>query len=311
MKLLAVILIFLCALADFFIDRADAAPSSPKIVNLGEPLARYVKESSNLDADAKVRLFQKIVVKPQEAAFNKLVFRGEPSTKYLQGSLPKAETTFPAGVTLAKEFGPLIASTLAEYKKSFPDADYGYTVLLLPSFTFDGRADELDDGTIIVAFGLDRLSRYKKEDLKIVVAHEMFHALQMQTFKAKTKKSMLLTTVWHEVWVEGLATYASGVITGLKSANGVLGKKNIDGCKADLPKEKATLLANFDKKTADVAELMDRWFGGHQFAYCLGYVAIQEIAKGQSLATLLNWELTPTTRSKLYERIDGMKSVSE
>lgn len=309
MTRIAAISIFLCMFGDFFVLNAAAVHSSPKIVNLGEPLAKYLKDSTILDTKAKVLLFEKTVVRPQQAAFNKLVFRGEPSEKYLLENIPKAEIAFADGVNLAKDFDSLIASTLAEYKKSFPGANYGYTILLLPSFRFDGRADELDDGTIIVAFGLDRLSRYAREDVKIVIAHEMFHALQMQTFKARTQKSMSLTQVWHEVWVEGLATYASGAITGLKSVSGVLGKKNVDGCRTDVVTEKTRLLANFDKKTTDVPDLMERWFSGHQFAYCLGYVAIHDMAKSRSLATLLNLELTPTTRAMLYKRIDSINSI--
>lgn len=47
-----------------------------------------------------------------------------------------------------------------------------------------------------------------------------------------------------EVWVEGLATYASGVILGLKS-----------------------LLSNFERKTAEIPDLMNKWFEGNQLVF--------------------------------------------
>jgi hypothetical protein len=282
------------------------AQTSPKIVNLGEALGSYLAQSSKLGPASKRELFEKILVKSEQAAFEALVFRGEKSAEFLKRELPKAEASFSAAVVLATDFQPIIDATLAQYQKQFPKADYGYTLLLMPSFVFDGKADELKDGTIVVSFGLDRLSRYKREDLKIVVAHEMFHALQMQNIKKATGKSMTLTDVWHEVWIEGLATYASGVITGQKTVSDVLGNKNIEGCQKDLESETPKLLASFDKKTSEVPDQMDRWFGGHQFAYCMGYLAIQKIAEGYTLADLLQWELTPTTREKLREKIAGI-----
>jgi hypothetical protein len=293
----------------FLVSASFASQATPKIINLSESLQSYVEKSRKLDSEARVLLFEKLVINPHAAAFQKLVFRGSSTKDFLKKWLPKAEPNFESAIKLAKEFGPIFDTMFLKYKEIFPKADFHYSIYLMPSFTFDGRADELSDGTILVAFGIDRLTRYKKEDIKIVVAHEMFHALQMQTFKSQMNKSLALSQLWHEVWVEGLATYASGVMTGAKMAADVLGKKNIEGCRLDLAKEKIQLLKNLDRKTVEIADLMDRWFGGHQFAYCLGYMAVRDLAKDQSLASMLNWELSNQTRSKLEEKIKSTTTI--
>lgn len=52
---------------------------------------------------------------------------------------------------------------------------------------------------------------------------------------------------------------------------------------------------------------MDKWFGGHQFAYCLGYIAAQEIAKKHTLKSLLEWDLNPSTRNALFDEIKAIQ----
>jgi len=285
------------------IAHSAVKPSSPNIVDLGPALERYLQKSKSLTMSDKTKLFTDIVVSPQARAFDKLVFRGKNAQEFLASRLAEQESKFEAAVNLAKDFEPIIKQTLSEYHRVFPNADYGYTLLLMPSFDFDGKADELADGTILVAFGIDRLARYKRENLKIVVAHEMFHALQMQYFKTTTKKSMTLTRLWHETWVEGLATYASAVLNKLATADEVLGNKNVAGCKNDLKAQKNLLIENFDAETEKIPQKMDEWFGGHQFAYCLGFVAIRELAQKQSLPALLEWPLGRNTRNKLRDKI--------
>ena len=304
-----ILIILLVSIPRFAVGKSEAGTSNvPKVVNLGKDLSAYSNQSRSLSADKKVEVFNKLLVVPNALAFKQLVFRGDDPSRYLRDQLPKSEASFSKGAELATDFDSLIADTVRKMKRMFPDADYRYTAYVMPSFTFDGRADELSDGTIVVAYGVDRLARYKREDLKIVIAHEMFHALQMQTLRTKYGKGLPLTALWHEIWVEGLATYASGQIVGLSRIDDVLGNKNVEGCRNDLGAEKSQMLASFDKPTADISPLMDKWFGGHQFAYCLGYIAIQEIAKKHTLKTLLEWELTPSTRNALF---DGIKAISQ
>jgi hypothetical protein len=305
-----VIITLLISLSTFAFGKIDVDASNvPKILNLGEVMAAYSKQSQGAPLERKIEVFNKLLIAPNALVFKQLVFQGDDPTHYLREQLPKSEESFAKGSVLAADFNSLIAETIEKMKKVFPKADYRYTAYVMPSFMFDGKADELSDGTIAVAYGVDRLARYKRENLKIVIAHEMFHALQMQTFRTKYGKGLPLTSLWHDIWVEGLATFASGEILGLSQIADVLGKKNVEGCRKDVGSEKSQVLTNFDKSSTDISPLMDKWFGGHQFAYCLGYLAIQKISKKHTLNTLIEWELAPSTRKALFDEINAISEV--
>jgi uncharacterized protein YjaZ len=188
---------------------------------------------------------------------------------------------------------------ISTFKKMFSEADYDYQVYLLPSFLwFSGRAGFVDQNTIVVAFGVDQISK-NNENVSVLFAHEMFHALHFKTLKFDKKRHIKTESdPWASLWIEGFASYVSAIATGTdQSLEGVFGRSG-----RQCAQKKDTLLKTFlaDANAHPVFSdlLFDKWFGAgddqkgipSMAAYCLGVLAVKELVKTHSLPELLQWD---------------------
>lgn len=64
------------------------------------------------------------------------------------------------------------------------------------------------DMTPIVALNMHEMSRYSKDELRIVLAHELFHVLQHQIERDHSNSEMIAGNIYSEGW----ATYASSLV---------------------------------------------------------------------------------------------------
>lgn len=181
------------------------------------------------------------------------------------------------------------------FRLKFPDANYDYRIYFLPSLLwFAGRAGILDDGSVAVAFGVDAIAR-NNENVAVLFAHEMFHALHYRTLGVGQKRSLELENLRDLLWLEGLASYVSAVVTDHVLDSSIFGK--LGGmCETSRTKLKNLFRAELARsETSSDESILDTWYGSGNKArgippmagYCLGFWTVQKLAQSVRLSDLV------------------------
>lgn len=191
----------------------------------------------------------------------------------------------------------VVAKSSRPFKQAFSNGDYSYKVYILPSFfQFSGRAGFVAENQIGVAFGADNISQHN-ENLSVLVAHEMFHALHFQTLKLSHTGLQELENLNNLLFIEGLAVLAAVQVNKLPiNLESALGK--IGGiCQQKKDSLKSAFIADLSKGTPKSEELIDRWFGSGaeklgippMSGYCLGFLTAKKLSEKNGLQELLLW----------------------
>jgi hypothetical protein len=93
---------------------------------------------------------------------------------------------------------------VADFQKHFSDFSATTDIYITISFSFRGKALPVDNRTVI-AIGLEAFHEGDEHQMRITLAHEMFHLYHFRFFQPGGG-------LYRALWTEGLATYASAVV---------------------------------------------------------------------------------------------------
>ncbi|MEW6264856.1 MAG: DUF2268 domain-containing putative Zn-dependent protease [Thermodesulfobacteriota bacterium] len=207
--------------------------------------------------------------------------------------------------TLDQDIARKVLESRKVFKKNFPDfnpdCDYYVTI----SFSFHGKAVELN-GRTILALGLENFSPGGPE-LDMILAHEQFHLHHFRAFSVSGG-------LYRGVWAEGLATVASEkLVPGHRFSQylGFTGRRmnEIHERYQDLVKD---LGKNIDSTDPAVKRaylgMEDNQLGVPPGAgYYLGENIVQVLMKqGHGLGEMARWE-AEKVRRKMWEVLPALK----
>jgi len=163
------------------------------------------------DGHERVALFKRMVVARYPEVADDGVFpssEDQAFVRYLNALASLDDAMHDVDVRLRSEL-PVFR---AAFKRAIPEFSLSFPTYIVPSFTYNGATAELSDGTPVLMLGVPVLAgaRGAVPD-RVLFAHEYFHLYHQQVTPALFQGPRLLG---HELWKEGLATYASEVISG-------------------------------------------------------------------------------------------------
>jgi len=188
-----------------------------------------------------------------------------------------------------------IAATSRRFSRVFPDFRCNFTVYLTDSLgQFDG-AGRVVDGRPALVLGVPQLEReLTSVSLGVLLSHEFFHRYHFEAagFSDDPGENQ---QIWRVLWVEGLATYISKVLTpGATTADALMLPRDLaQRAQPLMPRLASDLLAGMDR--IDVG-LFDEYFRGGPAAgrhglpirsgYYVGYIVVERLAERHSLVAL-------------------------
>ncbi len=187
----------------------------------------------------------------------------------------------------------IVDSTSENFQRLIPDARLETTVYFLPGFSFNGKVQRLtlDAPKLSLFVGTDRTVEFKS-DVAVLMAHELFHVHHFEQV-AKMGKTFSVA-----LWVEGLASYASGEIAGVQHLKEILMDSTLAaGCQNSETvhqwAQEFRAIAELSEEVPEADELYRIWFQMHEDqpvmrrGYCVGYhVAKRFAASGASLSEM-------------------------
>jgi hypothetical protein len=174
----------------------------------------------------------------------------------------------------------------------FPDLPNDVVVYLVPSlFSFNGKVAKLpSSGRAALFIGVDFVAK-RNDNLDVLFSHEFFHAYH----DGKIATGDMNSTMASPLWKEGFATYVSGLLNPTQPLDVLLMDKVLaEDCKSkdkisDMAKAYLPLLETDGETTYEDWFLMSGPTRPTRRGYCLGYFAVQEIAKSHDLSELTTW----------------------
>ena len=199
------------------VPAASAEPVVPKsthpaIIDVMPAYEAYVEQAKSLHGDTeRVALFKRMVVDRYPEIADAGVFPSGGDTDfvfYLHRLAPLDAAMHAVDARLRAE--------LPEYRDAFrralPDFTLSFPTCIVPSFTYNGATAALTDDTPALMFGVPVLAEAGDAfPLRVLFSHEYFHLYHNQVNPGFDAEPRL---IGHELWIEGLATYASSVIAG-------------------------------------------------------------------------------------------------
>ena len=181
-----------------------------RLINLARLFVEYGISSQDLDLKQKWLLWEQRLEKNYPDFFNQVIyrnlsgprrskFRAEVFNQFWQDVYPHIERI----AQLAETSPQLVAKARRDFKKHFPDFQPACDYYLTVSFSFVGKAADLNGATVFV-LGLEHFEP-DSPGLEITMAHEQFHLHHFKTFSPQG-------ALYRGVWSEGMATVASEVV---------------------------------------------------------------------------------------------------
>jgi hypothetical protein len=193
-------------------EPAVPAVAHPAIIDVMPVYEAYVERAKSVRGDAeRVALFKRMVVDRFPELADAGVFpygSDENFVRYLDRLTPLDAAMRTVDARLRAE--------LPEYREAFrralPDFTLSFPTCIVPSFTYNGAVAALTDDTPALMFGVPVLAeRGDAIPHRVLFSHEYFHLYHEQVNRGFAAEPRLLG---RELWIEGLATYASSVIAG-------------------------------------------------------------------------------------------------
>jgi len=184
----------------------------PEIIDVMPAYETYVEQAKAVHGAAeRVALFKRTVVDRYPEIADAGVFPSGSDTSFGWYLDRLARLDAPMRVVAAQ-----LRTELPEYRDAFrralPDFTLSFSTCIVPSFTYNGAVAALTDDTPALMLGVPVLAEAGDAvPHGVLVSHEYFHLYHNQVnpgFAAEPRP------LGHELWIEGLATYASSVITG-------------------------------------------------------------------------------------------------
>jgi hypothetical protein len=194
-----------------------------------------------------------------------------------------------AGIEKVSEgFDAMFRSAAARFETRFgPMRGYPPVYLLHSLGEFDGGTRTIAGQTTLL-FGADMIGRYHAgDDLQPFFHHELFHLLHQRTFNECAQ-------AWCSVWTEGMAVYVAATLNP-KATDSELLLVQPEPIRAAVERNrKAAVCAVVSRLDSTDADDQQALFSFKRlspelpprFGYYVGYLAVAELAKRQSLSEL-------------------------
>lgn len=270
-----------------------------RIVNLGEDFRAFLAEAENAGPEVQLAAWLKLEAKFPAGMANSIFRTDDQGLEAARRKfLPWYMTKLPSykdGMLKLFEAGPArIEAAFANFKTVFPDYSPDITVYLLPSFfTFNACAWPGN-----IAFGPDMMLALgeTEKSFSLTTAHEAFHTYSFSKIPGEAK------TMATPLWLEGSATYASGLLTaGATESEALLDPVMAGRCAdpafvKDLAARYRPLLAK-PRDGEEAAAIRAAWFQYYKSTpenpsragYCLGLQVFKRLAASHDLSTMMTW----------------------
>ena len=186
----------------------------------------------------------------------------------------------------------IVSSQEARFKKLFPDMPADIPVYFIPSlFSFNGSVFDLPEhGRTGLLMGVDFIVR-RKDNLDVLFAHEFFHAYHDDKIPAGSATETMATPLW----LEGFATYVSGVLNpGASDADLLMDPVLAKECArpafaGELAKLYLPILKTDGETTYSDWFMMSGTTLPTRRGYCLGLQVVRVLAKKFELTEMTTW----------------------
>jgi hypothetical protein len=203
---------------------ADAPFEALKIKNMMPDFWAFEDQVPQLQqADRILRRFREQLIEPNRDIYSKPELRDAITDAGILEYLKEVNADLPLMRTLSSDLEPLAVEVAQKLKKEFPRFDPRLTVVFMPTLhRIDGQYTRLLDQPTLV-FGIDAIARSRgpSVDLRVVVAHELFHAYHARMNAALYRE--VPTPLYVRMWLEGLAAYVSERIVPQASSQQIIG----------------------------------------------------------------------------------------
>jgi hypothetical protein len=275
-------------------------------------ISYYEKCSASAEAQRKAE-WDRILEAKHSDFFNEVIYRKKEAAdreKFKEWCIETFWSDVAPKMPAVRELHATAADTIGDvvngFQKKFPDFRPSTDFYLTISFSFRGKVVDVK-GKDVFAIGLENFEPGQTQ-LRITIAHELFHLYHFQFFSASGG-------LYRSLWAEGLASYASSVIVpGYRFSQylGFPGEK-MNRCQELLPtmaKELLRELGNNDQRIKRI------YFGAEpndteippEAGYYVGFLIIESLAKKNSLADLARMkpdDVFATLRGELTKLSQG------
>jgi hypothetical protein len=283
-------LIFLTILIPYFALAAQ-------VVNLGPDYKDFLNATKGKSQSVIEQEWSKFEAKHQ-ALYDEAVFGKSDSgwqdrrTKQLAAFLSKVEPLLPKMIELFDRAEEIVNEKESLFKTLFPDLPNDIPVIFMPSLsTFNGKLTNISGyNRMPLLIGIDFIVE-RNDNLDVLFTHEFFHAYHL----GKLPPGSTWRTMATPLWIEGFATYVSGVLNPTQPDSILLMDQTLASKCAN-----TDWLAEAAKQYLSVLDTDNEttytdWFtlrGQTQpprRGYCLGLHVIREVAKTHSLSEMVVW----------------------
>ncbi|MBI2516548.1 MAG: hypothetical protein HYV95_06490 [Opitutae bacterium] len=227
----------------------------------------------------------------------------------------KYPALYPAMIANFERFPATIATQVARFRRSFPDAVFTGPIYAAPVASFNGKGGEGGSadgsGELTLAFGIDLISE-RNDDVDILYAHELFHIYHGKAAGIDEKVFAEQGRLTLPLWMEGFATYVSGLLNPDKPDGELLMDASLGRVAAS---ERRWLAAEFLKVAGGKAVdehgslAFNQWFSAGESkvradlpsrcGYWLGLAVARELAKTHPLDEMVRWRVPEIHRHML------------
>ncbi|MGE0634196.1 MAG: hypothetical protein AB7O96_17410 [Pseudobdellovibrionaceae bacterium] len=269
---------------------------SAQIINMGPDFEVFLETSNGLDPEGALHQWEMFESK-YKTIFDEAIYRTteenweerrEKKRKEFFFKLPQLKDKMSKMFSEATE---IVTQQEALFRSHFPDLPATFYVVFMPSlFSFNGQVREISGfPSDPVLIGVD-MTIERGDSLNVLFSHEFFHAYH--DWKLANKR--IGQTMASPLWIEGFATYASGLLNPRASDEELL----LDGelAKACKDPQAVAEMAKLYLEILDSTGPYKDWFLMNgttkpvRRGYCLGLQVIRKVALKSDLTQMIAWD---------------------
>ncbi len=276
---------------------AGARAEACAVIDAYAPVPAVAAATKGQAPDAQMAAFEREVIGRHPGLYHQEVLGVAPGPtmdRLILRSLAAARSD-PPGQEFVSGLRDDIARGVARFRR-LPGFRCGFDIYLADTLGAMDGAGRVVDGRPALVIGVDALQAERnKISLRVFLSHELFHRYHYEVGGFSDDPADR-QAIWRALWAEGLATYASKVLTpGASTSEALMLPKDLEARAAPMTGQiAAALLAASDRIDADVfrtyftsggAEVTQRglpWRSG----YYIGYLVAERLAHRFSLAQL-------------------------
>ncbi len=265
--------------------------SKYKIIDIAADFVSYHEKCKDLGGGERKAQWDRMLETKHPDFFQEVIYRkktGSDRDKFKEWCIETFWTEVAPKMPTVRKLHLTAADTIREvvnsFQKKFPDFRPSTDFYLTISFSFRGKVVDVK-GKDVFAIGLENFQPGQPQ-LRITIAHELFHLYHFQFFSASGG-------LYRSLWAEGLASYASAIVVQGHRFSQYLGfpGEKMNRCEELLPTMAKELLREMGNNDQRIKRI---YFGAEpndteippEGGYYVGFLIVQSLAKNNSLADL-------------------------